>query len=405
MPSAAHEEGRITMKKAFWVILAAVMLSGCATARHALPERMQDRATVSGMKDIRVYSGSPTEYFKKDIISLLDTLVPGREYSMLAISGGGANGAYGAGLLKGWTRSGARPVFNIVTGISTGAVIAPFAFLGGDYDGQLEKFYTQYSTKDIMTIALPFVNSFVSPRPLKKNIDKYFDMDLLKKIAVEYRKGRRLYIGTANLDAQKLVIWDMGKIAAIGDDRALALFRQVILASSSIPVAFPPVYFKVEAEGKTYDEMHVDGGVVKQVFFLYEVAQGLGEAIKESRADIRNFRYKIYIIRNGYADSIWKEVPNDLSAIAERTMDTMINAQGVGDIYQLYVFSKLGNGDFNLAYIPASHISNAREPFDPVEMRKLFALGYDEAAAGYNWKKVPPGFSLEEMTNNPEMPR
>jgi len=393
------------LKRHYWIIAVVLVLSGCATVRHALPEGMQDCATVSGMKDIRVYSGNPTEYFRKDLISLIDAKVPGREYSMLAISGGGANGAYGAGLLKGWTRSGTRPVFTVVTGISTGAIIAPFAFLGGDYDGALEKFYTQYSTKDIMTITLPFVNSFASPRPLKKNIDKYFDMALLKEIASEYSKGRRLYIGTANLDAQKLVIWDMGKIASIGDDRALALFRQVILASSSIPVAFPPVYFKVESEGKTYDEMHVDGGVVKQVFFLYEVAQGMGKAIKERRSDIRGFRYKIYIIRNGYADSIWKEVPNDLSAIAERTMDTMINAQGVGDIYQLYAFSKLGNGDFNLAYIPATHISNAREPFDPVEMRKLFALGYDEAAAGYNWKKVPPGFSLEETTNNPEIPR
>jgi hypothetical protein len=137
--------------------------------------------------------------------------------------------------------------------------------------------------------------------------------------------------------------------------------------------------------------MHVDGGVVKQVFFLYDVVQGMEDAAKEKGMDIRNLRYKIYVIRNGYADAVWKEVPDNMPAIAERTVDTMVNAQSVGDIYQLYAFTKLGKGDFNLAYIPATHVSKARELFDPVEMRRLFDLGFGEAARGYDWKKVPPG--------------
>ncbi|MDD5546980.1 MAG: patatin-like phospholipase family protein [Candidatus Omnitrophica bacterium] len=376
----------------FCVITAAIFLvSGCASVRHAVPEKMLNDASISGMSNIRVYSGVPTEYFKKDMIGLVDAGGIGATYSMLAVSGGGANGAYGAGLLSGWTQSGTRPVFKVVTGISTGAIIAPFAFLGNKYDGELEEFYTKYSTKDIMNISIPFVNSFASPRPLKRRIEKYFDGRLLKEIASEYDKGRRLYVGTTNLDAQRLVIWDMGKIASIGDERALMLFRKVILASASIPIAFPPVYLKVQVGDKTYDEMHVDGGVAKQVFFLYDAVQGIEEAMKQKGIGIRNLRYKIYVIRNGYADAIWKEVPDRMSAIAERTVDTMVNAQGVGDIYQLYAFTELGKGDFNLAYIPATHVSKAKEPFDPIEMRGLFDLGFKEALQGYDWKKVPPG--------------
>lgn len=387
-------------KKCCWIIVAVFIFSGCATARHAVPGNMLGKVQVSGMCDIRMYSGISSEYFKKDIVNLLEKenkealssdQNPARTYSVLAISGGGANGAYGAGLLCGWTKYGTRPVFKIVTGVSTGAIIAPFAFLGSKHDDKLKEFYTKYSTKDIMWINIPIINSFANPRPLKRNIDKYFDSRLLKEIAAEYNNGRRLYVGTTDLDAQRLVIWDMGKIASIGDEKALKLFREIILASASIPIAFPPVYLKVEVGDKTYDEMHVDGGVIKQVFFLYNVVQDMESVAKEKGMDVHGLRYKIYVIRNGYVDSIWKEVPNNLSAIAERTVDTMVNAQGVGDIYQLYDFTKMGKGDFNLAYIPATHIPKAKEPFDPVEMRKLFDLGFEEAAGGYDWKKVPPG--------------
>lgn len=381
------------ISQACFIAAVIFLVSGCATMRHAVPEKMLNDTSISGMKDIRVYSGSPSEYFKNDIINLVENAGIGGTYSMLAVSGGAANGAYGAGLLSGWTQSGTRPVFKVVTGISTGAIIAPFAFLGSEYDGKLEEFCTRYSTKDIMNISIPFVNSFASPKPLKRHIEKYFDGQLLNKIASEYGKGRRLYVGTTNLDAQRLVIWDMGKIASIGDERALMLFRKIILASASIPIAFPPVYLKVQAGDKTYDEMHVDGGVVKQVFFLYDVVQGMEDAARKKGTDIRGLRYKIYVIRNGYVDAVWKEVPDRISAIAERTVDTMINAQGVGDIYQLYAFTELGKGDFNLAYIPATHVSKAKEFFDPAEMRRLFDLGFGEAARGYDWKKVPPGMA------------
>jgi len=187
----------------------------------------------------------------------------------------------------------------------------------------------------------------------------------------------------------------MGKIASAGDDNALELFRKVILASASIPIVFPPVYLKAEVNGKQYDEMHVDGGVTKQVFFIHDVLQGFDRAAKANDLDPFRNKYAIYVIKNGYVDPLYKEVPDKLFAIAERTVDTTTNAQSIGDLYQLYVLTKNGKGDFNLAYIPVTHISKAKEFFDPVEMRELFDLGFKEASEGYPWRKTPPGLKEE----------
>jgi hypothetical protein len=395
------------LKRSYWLILAVFIISGCASARHAVPEDLLSSVQVFGMQDIRAFSGIPSDSFKKDFIKLLDQekkdsfplfdFKANQTYYVLAISGGAANGAYGAGLLNGWSEFGTRPVFKVVTGISTGAIIAPFAFLGNRYDDKLKEFYTKYSTRDILRIRIPFVNSFASTRSLERLIERYFNAELIKKIAIEYNKGRRLYVGTTNLDAQRLVIWDMGKIAAMGDDRALKLFRKIILASTSIPIAFPPVYLNVEVNNEIYDEMHVDGGITKQVFFLYDVLQGFGKALKENGLNASRNKYVIYVIRNGYVDPLYKQIPDTLSAITERTVDTMTNAQSIGDLYQLYFFAKISKSDFNLAYIPANHVSKAREFFDPLEMQELFDLGFKEASQGYPWRKVPPGLvGIEE---------
>jgi hypothetical protein len=394
------------MRKRLYLFgIAILFISGCANVRHVVPEGLLNNVRIFGMQDIRAFSGIPSDAFKKDFIKLLDQeetesssadLKNIRIYSVLAISGGASNGAYGAGLLSGWSQSGTRPVFKVVTGISTGAIIAPFAFLGNKYDDKLKETYTKHSTKDVLRIRIPFINSLTSTRPLEHLIEQYFDAELLKEIAGEYNKGRRLYVGTTNLDAQRLVIWDMGKIASVGDEKALKLFRKVILASASLPIVSPPVYLYGEINGQEYDEMHVDGGISKQVFFIYDVLRGFEKALQEKNFDVSRNMYAIYVIRNGYVDPIYRAVPDKLTAIALRTVDTLINAQSVGDLYQLYIFSKYAKGDFNLAYIPATYVSKAREPFDPVEMRELFDLGFKEAAQGYPWRKSLPGLGEAE---------
>ena len=203
----------------------------------------------------------------------MNTFIPdivGREQVYLAVSGGGANGAYGVGILLGWTAAGTRPEFALVTGISTGALIAPFAFLGPEYDARLKEAYTSMTTKDIAKprSALGTLNSDAATdtAPLKAHIARYVDQEVIDAIAREFRRGRRLFIGTTNLDAIRPVFWNIGYIAVSGRPDAGDLIRTILLASASIPAVFPPQYIPVEAGGKRYDEIHVDGGAVAQAF-------------------------------------------------------------------------------------------------------------------------------------------
>ncbi len=390
------------------ILVASVcLLSGCGTLRHAVPSRLQSQAQISGMPDVRAFADVYNEVIQEDLIQSAAQEPEGayeirngaKIYSILSISGGSANGAYGAGLLKGWSASGTRPNFKIVSGISTGALIAPVAFLGSDYDYIIEEFYTTVSTKDIMkkksVLAMMFGDSFASNKPLAKIIKNMVTKEILAAITEEYNKGRRLYVGTANLDAQRLVLWDMGKIASMGDDESLELFRKVLLTAAAIPAAFPPSFFEVKVDGEKYDEMHVDGSTVTQVFSLYGVLDG---AVKEARdRGIASQEKKIdfFVIRNGYIYPAWQEVGDSIPDIAGRSLDTVINANGIGDIFRLYVFSKERGVNFYYAYIPVEGESLAEEMFDPREMKRLFDMGYEKAKAGYPWKTEPP--SLQHL--------
>ena len=261
-----------------WVVVCAVagLATGCSTLpRNALPTELMGTAVIPGMPDVRAPAGRPSLAMSQDLARSFEQESPDEfplgpdgavHYANLALSGGGANGAYGAGFLNGWTTTGKRPVFKIVTGVSTGALMAPFAFLGPAYDDALREFYTTNSSRNIFR-ALSFIpqllggESFADTTPLRALIEQHVDAEFLRQIAQAHAAGRRLYVGTVDLDSQRLVVWNMGLIAASGRPEALALFRQVMLASASIPVAFPPVFFEVEAGGQRYDEMHVDGAV------------------------------------------------------------------------------------------------------------------------------------------------
>jgi hypothetical protein len=320
-----------------------------------------------------------------------------KAYNVLAISGGGANGAYGAGLLKGWSREGSRPLFKVITGVSTGAIMAPFAFLGKDYDGELEKVYTTMSTKDVMRSKGPLGpllgNSLADNAPLAVTIARVADARILEGIAREHRRGRRLFVGTADLDAQRFVVWDMGAIAARGDAE---LFRKVIVASAAIPVVFPPSVFRVRAGGCEYDEIHADGGTLTQVFTTYKLLEGMAGAAKKMGIDASKIKAKTYIIRNGYMSPKYLAVKNNLACLAARCFDMIIDAQAVGDTYRIYEFMKRRGTDYNLAYIPPDYVDTSKEMFDPAAMRNLFDRGYADAVNGYKWHKAPPGLDGRE---------
>lgn len=394
------------------VVFISLLCSGCATIRHPVPPDLVDSAQVGNMPEIRVMMGEHNTALQRNLVVSIKQEDPKdfpvgpdgiKVYPILAISGGSANGAYCAGLLKGWSEEGSRPVFKVTTGVSAGAIIAPFAFLGKEYDDALEKGYTTISTKDVVANKLPlmafFGNSLASNVPLAKMINNLIDKDILGKIAAQHRKGRRLFIGTADLDAERLVVWDMGAIAYRGD---LKLFRKVLIASVAMPTLFPPSLFHVVAAGKEYDELHADGATLTQVFTTYELIAGMQDEAKHLGVDPSRINGKLYIIRNGYMSPVYKEIKNNLPSLAQRAFEMVTDSEGVGDAYRIYVFAGHTNSDYNLAFIPPDFKQDNKEMFDPKDMKRLFNRGYQDAVGGYKWHKAPPGVegSLTQSLEN-----
>ena len=311
---------------------------------------------------------------------------------LLAVSGGGDNGAFGAGLLCGWTATGRRPEFKAVTGVSTGALIAPFAFLGPDYDHVLKTVYTSVTPADIAThrwVAAAITNDGMADnRPLWGLISKTIDQDLLDRIAAEYARGRLLLIGTTDLDARQPVIWNMGAIASSRAPQALALFRSILLASAAIPGAFPPSMVRVEVDGHPYEEMHVDGGASAQVFLyppsLKNMAQQAGVTM--------NREGHVYVIRNASLTPTWAPVERRTINIAGRAIDSLIQTQGLGDLYRIYLTTQRDGLDFNLAIIgPDFKYEGKKEEFETPFMVKLFDYGFAMSQKPDFWRKAPPG--------------
>ena len=370
-----------------------------------MPEHLLDQVQVADLPGIRDWGDvhsenleqSALESIKQEMAANHGKLEP--EANFLALSGGGGDGAFGAGILCGWTAAGTRPRFKLVTGISTGALIAPFAFLGPEYDARLKEAYTTISDKDIYTVTsvvklvlnLGRVEAAASTKPLAKLLERLIDENMLQAVAAEHNKGRRLLVGTTQLDAQRQVIWNMGAIAASGHPDALKLFRQVLRASASIPVAFNPVYIKVKAAGQEYDEMHVDGGVKAEVM-LYGDAISFFTASKKLGSLMPDRPRKLYIIRNAQVSPEYESIKPHIWAIGPRAISSLTKYQGVGDLYRIYVLAQRDGIDYNLAFIPVDFHPKRTSEFDTKYMNQEFELAYNLARSGYKWHKYPPGF-------------
>jgi hypothetical protein len=375
-------------------------LVGCSSLQRkpAVPPQQMGQAQIAGLSSARymVASQSSIDQMAADIqagFKLRDEKTLNAPANYLSLSGGGDDGAYGAGLLIGWGERGDRPQFNLVTGISTGALIAPFAFMGKEYDPILRDVYTKYGPQDIF-IARGLISGILSDglsdtTPLFQLISKYIDQDFLKKVANEYTtKNRWLLIGTTNLDAGLPVVWNMGKIASVGTPEALELFRKVMLASASIPGAFSPVLFDFEVSGQSFHEMHVDGGAITQVF-LYPSA--LSQKGKELNVRLQKER-NAYIIRNARLDPEWRETERGTLSIIQRAISSMIQTQGIGDLYRIYHTTQLDGVSFNLAFIGPDFKFPHNTEFDTAYMQALFDYGSKQGLAGKGWQKYPPGY-------------
>ncbi|RKZ78303.1 MAG: patatin, partial [Gammaproteobacteria bacterium] len=351
------------------------IISGCSSTpeRETLPAELISQASIPGVPAARFWGDEWPKFsmerfnnwtdaeFKENMPASYDVA-----HNYLAISGGGANGAFGAGLLVGWTAQGTRPVFNMVTGVSTGALTAPFAFLGSDYDDKLTEVFTTVTTKDIAhkrsLIGALMADSMTDTAPLKVLIRKYITPEVIAAIGEQHVQGRRLYIGTVNLDAARSVIWNIGAIATSDYPDKNTLIREIMRASAAIPVAFPPVIIQVEADGKPYDEMHVDGGTGSQVF-VYPAAADWKEITKKLKV---KGKPNVYVIRNAFLKPDYNGVVRSVMPIAGRSIASLIRTQGIGDLYQIYALCYRDGNNFNLAYIPENFTEVPTEGFDPV---------------------------------------
>ncbi|WP_340108631.1 patatin-like phospholipase family protein [Pikeienuella sp. HZG-20] len=393
------------------VLALAVLLSACAPSlvRNPAPEAMLGQAHPLGVPGLRSWgdalSPEDVDAFVERRGAIMKAaygpeIAAGRTPTLnyLALSGGGQWGAFGAGVLRAWSDSGARPVFAGVSGISTGAIIAPFAFLGPKYDHVLEEIYTGYSTEDLIepTIFSGLVSgaSLADTSKLEAIIAEKVTPALLAEVAEEHRKGRFLLVGTTNLDAGRPMIWNMGAIAASGLPGAPHLFRQLILASASIPVAFPPAIIKVVApDGRVYDELHVDGGATSQVTF---VAPDVPIRDVTVAALGRNLDRRLYLIMNNDLAPPYAPVRPRIGDIGGAAVSALIRGSGTGDLYKIYLIAERDEIAFKAGWIPAElPCSDPQEAFDKVFMSCLYKVGADLFRSGELWRDLPPNFVLE----------
>lgn len=376
------------------------LLGGCSTPERvpAVPQGQAEHASVLALPNERFFPAYGTDPMRDEVIAALTRRagagdVTKLQVNALTVSGGGEDGAFGAGLLCGWSEHGDRPVFDVVTGVSTGALTVPFAFLGSECDPQLRAVYTDIKPEDVLhprslLVGALFEDALADNAPLLGTISRYITPQMQAAIAQGYREGRLLFIATTDLDARLPVIWNIGAIAASDHPKALDTIRHVLLASAAVPGAFPPTMFDVMLNGLHYQEMHVDGGAFMQAF-LYPPSmtemrrQRMREGKQVARADA-------YVIRNARLDPDWASVQRRTLSIAERAISAMIATSGINDLLRIYNTTQRDDVAFHLAYIGSDFTMTLPQPFDQGFMRALFDYGYQRGRQGYDWKDKPP---------------
>ena len=336
----------------------------------------------------------PDARFWADSVSDFNAALPSQPGPWIALSSGGADGAFGAGLINGLTESGKRPDYSVVTGVSTGALMAPFVFAGPKYDDALRDAYTKISAADIFEIG-GTGESFLDSWPLKDLIAKQITPDVLADIAAAHNSGRRLFVVTTDIDAERSVVWNMGAIAAhasnkTGGDAALKLFRSVLLASSAIPGGFPPVLIDVEANGKHFQEMHVDGGVGGQFFVAPPAALA-------ATGDYRLPATQLYLVINSGLEPQFQEVDRNTASILTSTVGAAVKVDTRLMIDRVYAAAKRSDVGFNVATIPPDFNAPSRGPFAPIYMGALYQAGENLGKSATPFANQPPPYPGSPM--------
>ena len=366
-----------------FLVLACSLALGACTSLPRTPYTAAEASTsrVLDIDGLRRYADEPVTKFSFE----KDTSTATKSY--LALSGGGADGAYGVGVLNGWTTARTRPTFSVVSGVSTGGLIAPFAYLGPQYDDTLRELYTSGIAESLLSdpsiMRVLFGSGLFGNTRLRELVARYVGPEIMAQVARENAKGRKLLVVTTDLDTQRTAIWDMGKIAAVGTPEALKLFRDVMAASASIPLVFPPIMIDAEGQGRKFQEMHVDGGVTAPVLTLPEAL------LSQDRLP-GNARMNIYILVNKKIERNFELVSNSTIDVASRSLSSITQSQTRSIIFSTYDFAKRNRLGFHLSYIARDYPAPPSEGFDTAYMRALYQYGYEKAASGQAWTSALP---------------
>lgn len=386
-------------RRRFIALGTAAGLSACAAPARlpAVPDVAVSRATIAGIPGARFYSDEEDpelmRWLEQQERRALALRASGRREppaDVLVISGGGEDGAFGAGLLTEWSKLGTRPEFRVVTGVSTGALTAPFAFLGPSRDAELREVYTNTDIRRVLAwrpwSAILLDDALGDSAPLAALIARFVDAEMLQEIAAAYDSGRALLIGTTDLDARRGVVWNIGAIARSGSPDSVEIVRRVLLASASIPGVFPPVMFDVEIDRRKYQEMHVDGGAVAQLFLFPERVATAQRARRSATSQTR-----VWLIRNGRLKAQREMTERRAISILSATVSTMTRSSGEYDVVRTWLRTQRHGIGFNLAFVGQDFESPYKTMFDPTYMRALFDYGRERMRSGTAWISAPPG--------------
>ncbi|HWA01611.1 MAG TPA: patatin-like phospholipase family protein [Caulobacterales bacterium] len=368
------------------LLLATLTCTACVTAdRLDGPPGASAAATPAGFDRPVRTDGMDRRFFEANAqasIARVAAAATDGSIDVLALSGGGAGGAFGAGVLVGLSDAHTRPQYEIVTGVSTGALIAPLAFLGPDYDDELTEAYAHGASQDLMHpfgAGALFHTAIFNGKPLRDLVNQFVDDALVQAVAAESRNGRLLLVATTNLDREEMVIWNMGAIAEQGGPHALALFRDVLVASASVPGVFPPVLIRVEDNGRSFQEMHVDGGASIPFFIAPDIAIALGEAPEQLHGA------NVFVISNSQLGGPSHTTPFNTISIASRSFTAVMNHMTRAAIAQTDAFAARNQMRFRFTSIPRDYQYGGSLAFDQKAMSALFDYGRRCAAAGAIW--------------------
>ncbi len=374
----------MTIPAPTWTLLAVVVaLSGCATERRYPPPSLPESARL-----VEIGTDAAQEPAIRQASAVEATARP---KDILVLSGGGMYGAYTAGVLKGWVASGRRPRFDVVTGVSTGVLIAVFAFLGPEFDDVLERGYTSETARDLFSIRLPpalfWSDSLVDAQPLRKRVKAEITPDVIDRVARAHAEGRRLYVGTTDLDTKRLVIWDMGAIAASTAPRKAKLFRDVLLASCAIPGLLPPVSITIEVDGQRRTELHVDGGVSASLFLPPSVLAAKPDAASQPGLPAD----RVAVIVAGKLQMASKPVERRLTRVSEEALSMLLQSRMDSDLLRVYSLTQHAGARFRLTAVPDDlPVDDNWMALDVPALKRIYAAGYLSGGDEKTWRTAPP---------------